>query len=80
MKKGIECSEIAKTVGNNLRVARKLCGLTQKELAAELNKHQSDYSDYENGKVQLDYEKIVFLCKRLDITPNELFEVEDKNS
>ncbi len=67
--------DIAKLVGENLKMARKLKGLTQKELAKELNKYQSDYSEYESGKIQLDYEKIIFLCKRLDITPNELFDI-----
>ena len=64
---------IAKIVGENLKNARKLKGITQAEIAKELHKHQSDYSDYETGKIQLDYDKIVYLCKRLDITPNELF-------
>ena len=64
---------IAKIVGENLKMARKAKGLTQAQLAKELRKYQSDYSEYENGRVQLDYEKIVFLCRRLDITPNELF-------
>ena len=65
--------DIAKIVGENLRVARKAKGITQQQLAKELNKYQSDYSEYETGIIQLDYEKIVYLCKRLDITPNELF-------
>lgn len=34
------------------------------------------YSEYETGKIELDYEKIVFLCNRLDITPNDLFEIK----
>ena len=66
-------TDITKTVGENLKAARKAKGLTQKQLAHELNKYQSDYSEYETGKIQLDYEKIVYLCQRLDITPNELF-------
>ena len=65
---------ICKTVGENLKAARKAKGLTQKQIAQELGKHQPDYSEYETGKIQLDYEKIVYLCKRLDITPNELFD------
>lgn len=69
---------ISKIVGNNLKLARKEKGLTQKELAKELNKYQSDYSEYESGKIQLDYEKIMFLCKRLDITPNDLFGFDEK--
>ena len=65
--------DISKIVGSNLKQARKFKGLTQKQIALELNKYQSDYSEYESGKIQLDYEKIVDLCKRFDITPNELF-------
>lgn len=67
---------IAKTVGENLKQARVAKGLTQKQLADEMHKYQSDYSEYETGKVQLDYEKIVFLCKRLGITPNDLFGID----
>ena len=69
--------DINKIVGQNLKQARKDKGITQKEIANALNKYQSDYSEYENGKIQLDYEKIVYLCKRFDITPNDLFGFED---
>ncbi len=69
--------DIAKIVGENLKQARKAKGITQKQIAEELQKYQSDYSEYENGKIQLDYEKIVYLCKRFDITPNDLFEFDD---
>ncbi|MBQ7770703.1 MAG: helix-turn-helix transcriptional regulator [Clostridia bacterium] len=65
--------DIARTVGDNLKAARKAKGITQKQIAQELNKYQSDYSEYETGKIQLDYEKIIYLCQRLEITPNELF-------
>lgn len=68
--------DIAKIVGENLKIARKAKKITQKELAKELNKYQSDYSEYETGRIQLDYEKIVYLCNRLEITPNELFGFE----
>lgn len=66
---------IAKKVGANLKAARMMKGLTQTQLAKELNKYQSDYSEYETGVIQLDYEKILYLCKRLDITPNDLFDM-----
>ncbi len=65
--------DIGKTVGENLKRARIEKGVTQRQIAAELKKYQSDYSEYETGKIQLDYEKIVYLCKRFEITPNELF-------
>ena len=64
---------ITQLVGENLKIARETKELTQTQLAKELNKFQSDYSNYETGKVQLDYEKIIYLCKRLEITPNDLF-------
>lgn len=67
--------KIKEIVGTNLKTARKAMGLTQKQLAEELGKYQSDYSEYETGKIELDYEKIVFLCHRLDITPNDLFDI-----
>ncbi len=66
--------DIRKNVGKNLKMARKAAGLTQKQISEELGKYQSDYSEYETGRIELDYEKIVFLCKRLDITPNDLFD------
>ncbi len=66
-------NNVARMVGENLKLARKAKGLTQAQVAKELNKYQSDYSEYETGNIQLDYEKIVYLCKRFDITPNELF-------
>lgn len=68
--------DIAKSVGENLKNARIAKGITQTQIATELKKYQSDYSDYETGKIQLDYEKIVYLCKRFDITPNDLFGIE----
>lgn len=64
---------IAQQVGENLRTARKAKGMTQQKVAEAMNKYQSDYSDYERGLIQLDYDKIIFLCKLLDITPNDLF-------
>lgn len=62
------------TVGKNLKNARQASGMTQKEVAALLNKYQPDYSNYESGRIELDYEKIVYLCKLFQITPNDLFE------
>ena len=65
--------DLGQIVGENLKQARKAKGLTQKEVATMLGKYQPDYSEYETGKIELDYEKIVFLCEKLDITPNDLF-------
>lgn len=68
--------ELAKLVGENLKNARKAKGYTQKEVAKLLDKFQPDYSEYESGKIELDYFKITFLCKLFEITPNDLFGFE----
>ena len=65
--------DIKGIVGENLKAARLARGMTQKEVAALLNMYQPDYSQYESGKIELDYEKMVFLCNLFDITPNDLF-------
>ncbi len=65
--------DIKKIVGENLKLARKAKGLTQAELARQLGKYQPDYSEYERGIIELDYEKIILICKKLEISPNDLF-------
>ncbi len=68
---------VAQQVGENLRSARKAKGMTQQKVAEAMNKYQSDYSDYERGLIQLDYDKILFLCDLFEITPNDLFHVSN---
>lgn len=70
--------EIAKKIGNNIKVARKLKNLTQKEMAAEFHMTQQQYSRFENGIFELNYAQIIKICNYLDLTPNELFDVDEK--
>ena len=65
--------DLAKKVGKNLKAARKACGLTQKEVAGKMFMTQQQYSRFENGIFQLNYEQIIFLCNLYDITPNDIF-------
>ncbi len=69
--------EAAKRVGENLKQARRDAGLTQKEVAMKMLMTQQQYSRFENGIFQLNYEQILALCKLLDITPNELFDMRE---
>ncbi len=69
--------KISKTIGNNLKEARKFKGLTQREMAQKLLMTQQQYSRFENGVFELNYEQILKICEILDITPNELFDVQD---
>ena len=68
--------EIAKIVGENLKEARKVKGLTQREVAKIFYMTQQQYSRFENGVYELNYQQIVQLCKLLDVTPNEIFGFE----
>lgn len=68
--------EIAKIIGNNIKTARKIKGLTQKQVAQILFMTQQQYSRFENGVYELNYQQILDICKLLDTTPNELFEYE----
>ena len=65
--------EIAKKIGENIKQARKLKGLTQKEVANHFHMTQQQYSRFENGIFELNYFQIVEICKLLDISPNEIF-------
>ena len=64
---------IAKIIGNNIKNARKLKGLTQAQVAKVFNMAQQQYSRFENGVFELNYNQIIAICKLLDISPIELF-------
>ncbi len=65
--------DIAKIVGDNIKTARKIKGLTQSEVAKVFRMTQQQYSRFENGVFELNYQQICDICKFLDTTPNELF-------
>lgn len=69
--------EIAKEVGNNIKEARKFKGYTQKQMAQMLFMTQQQYSRFENGVFELNYEQILKICKLLDVSPNEIFGYEN---
>lgn len=60
-------------VGENLKEARRFKGLTQKEVAKKINMTQQQYSRFENGIFELNYDQIILLCELYDIEPNDLF-------
>ena len=67
----------AKVVGQNLKRARKEMKLTQKEVATTLMMTQQQYSRFENGVFELNYAQIMRLCELYEITPNELFGIDE---
>lgn len=67
---------MSKMVGENIKRARKELGLTQKEVASLLRMTQQQYSRFENGVFELNYQQIIEICNILKITPNEIFNFE----
>lgn len=68
--------EIAKQIGENIKYYRKIKGLTQTQVANTFHMTQQQYSRFENGIFELNYQQLLDLCKLLDCTPNELFEYD----
>ena len=66
-------------VGKNLRHWRINKGLTQEQLAEQLNICRSVISDYENNKRELHASIIIKICKILEIDANVLLGTEMKH-
>lgn len=56
-------------MNNKIRLLRLEKGLSQENIALELGISQKSYSNIENGKTKLDFEKIVQLGKILNVSP-----------
>lgn len=67
---------LAKKVGSLIKEARKLKGLTQKEVAKIFHMTQQQYSRFENGVFELNYSQIIQICKLFSVTPNEIFDFD----
>ena len=59
--------------GKRLKESRKTAGYTQKEVAGMLSMTQQQYSRFENGKFELNYEQIIFICRLYDVSADFLF-------
>lgn len=56
----------------NLKDARKIANLTQKEVADKLGVVESCYANWEQGRTEPNINILRQLCEILDTTPNEL--------
>lgn len=65
----------AKEIGSNLKEARKNAGYTQKQVAEIMLMTQQQYSRFENGVFELNYEQVIKLCQLFDISSSDLFGV-----
>lgn len=64
---------LKKEVGNRIKESRKAKGLTQSKVATYLNMTQQQYSRFENGVFELDYQNLVKISKFLDVSLDYIF-------
>lgn len=69
-------SENFLNVGDNIRMARKSLGITQKEMAARLGVYQKDVSRWENGVLLPTLEVFRSICEVLGVSADELLELK----
>lgn len=68
---------VIEKVSKKIIEARVNAKLTQQEVADKLNIHLSQWQKYEYAKIQLDYDKLIAVCKLFDVTADYLLGLSD---
>lgn len=64
-------------ISQKIAEARKNAGFTQQEVANHLNIHLSQWQKYEYAKIQLDYDKMIAVCKLFGVSADYLLGLSD---
>lgn len=64
-------------VSKRIVEARKSAGYTQQQVADFLNIHISQWQKYEYAKIQLDYDKLISVCKLFEVSSDYLLGLTD---
>ena len=64
-------------VSKRIVEARKNAGYTQQQVADFLNIHISQWQKYEYAKIQLDYDKIITICKLFEVSSDYILGLTD---
>lgn len=64
-------------VGARLKECRVLAGKKQREVADKLGMVVQQYQKFESGKFELNYERLVAVCKFLDVSADYLLGIEE---
>ncbi|MCM1441545.1 MAG: helix-turn-helix domain-containing protein [Roseburia sp.] len=64
-------------VGKRLKMQRKRLNLTQQQVAKMLGIAQPVYQRFEKGIYELDYEKLIFLCKLFNVSSDYLLGISE---
>jgi transcriptional regulator with XRE-family HTH domain len=70
---------VDKRIGSVIRMQRLKLGMTQSKLATALGLTFQQIQKYENGTNAVASSRIPDLCRKLEISPNDLFGVSDSN-
>ena len=69
----MEDFNLRKEVGNRLKESRKQAGYTKDQVAKLMYMTQQQYSRFENGVFELNYQQIIKLCQLYNISADYLF-------
>ncbi len=69
---------LSKEVGQRLKESRKYAGFTQRQVAERLGMLQPSYARYESGVLELDYEKLIRLCRLFNVSADYLLGLDEK--
>lgn len=69
----MEEQDLRKEIGTRLKESRRQAGYTQAEVAKLMYMTQQQYSRFENGIFELNYQQIIKLCQLYDISADYLF-------
>ena len=72
-------SDMALTIAGNIKKYRKLCKMTQADVAEKLSLDTQYYSQLERGERNFTIEKIAILCEIFDVTPDKIIELKPKD-
>lgn len=64
-------------VGRRLKESRMSSGLTQREVSERLGIVLQQYQTYESGRYQMDYDKIIRVCKILNVSADYLLGIDE---
>jgi transcriptional regulator with XRE-family HTH domain len=74
-----EDTKFLKSIANNLRRARERKGYSQEQLAQMAGFSRSYYNEIELGKRNISILNLYKLMSALELTANELFDINDKD-
>lgn len=64
-------------IGNRIKESRKAAGYTQAKVAELLGMTQQQYSRFENGAFELNYQQLRTICKLYDVSSDFLLGLDE---